>query len=173
MTKRDAIIELYRAGTIISKIIKQLKVPKSTVYDAVRRYKELGNTKDRPKNGRPRSFRTKRNIKAVRERVRRNPKRSMRKMALDFKMDPKSMRTIVKTHLKLSPLKLKKRQHLTVLQKRKRAERAGLLWICWNLTRRRVKSFFQTKNCSLWRRNSIHKTTECWPDIQKTFLKTC
>ena len=34
------------------------------------------------------------------------------------------MRTIVKTDLKLSPLKLKKRQHLTVLQKRKRA---GLL----------------------------------------------
>ena len=38
------------------------------------------------------------------------------------------MRTIVKTDLKLSPLKLKKRQHLTVLQQRKRAERAGLLW---------------------------------------------
>lgn len=127
MTKRDAIIGLYRAGTPISKIIKQLKVPKSTVYDAVRRYKELGNTKDRPKSGRPRSCRTKSNIKAVRERVRRDPKRSMRKMARDLKMDPKSMRTIVKTDLKLSPLKLKKRQHLTVLQKRKRAERAGLL----------------------------------------------
>ena len=42
-------------------------------------------------------------------------------------MDPKGMRTIVKTELKLSPLKLKKRQHLTVFQKRKRAERAVLL----------------------------------------------
>ena len=35
MTKREAKIELYRAGTSISKITKQLKVPKSTVYDAV------------------------------------------------------------------------------------------------------------------------------------------
>ena len=51
----------------------------------------------------------------------------MRKMARDMIMDSKSMRTIVKTDLKLSPLKLKKRQQLTVLQKRKRAERARLL----------------------------------------------
>ena len=51
----------------------------------------------------------------------------MRKMARDLIMNPKSMRTIVKTDLKLSPLKRKKRQHLTVLQKRKRAERARLL----------------------------------------------
>ena len=65
MAKRDAIIGLYHAGTPISKIIKQLKVPKFTVYDAVRRYKELGFTKDRPKSGRPHSCRTKSNIKAV------------------------------------------------------------------------------------------------------------
>ena len=122
MTKRNAIIELYRAGTTTSKIIKQLKVPKSTVYDVVRRYTELGNTKDHLKSGRPRSCCMKRNIKSIRERVRRDPKRSMRKMAQDFKMNPKSMRTIVKTDLKLSPLKLKKRQHLTVLQKRKSGE---------------------------------------------------
>ena len=42
-------------------------------------------------------------------------------------MDQKSIWTIVKTDIKLSPLKLKKRQQLTVLQKRKRAERARLL----------------------------------------------
>ena len=55
MTKRDAIIGLYRAGTPISKIIKQLKLPKSTAYDAVRRYNELGNTKVYPESGRSRS----------------------------------------------------------------------------------------------------------------------
>ena len=37
MTKCEAIIELYHAGTSISKIIKQLKVPKSTVHDEVSR----------------------------------------------------------------------------------------------------------------------------------------
>ena len=105
MSKRDAIIELYRAGTPIPKIIKQLKVPKSTIYDAVKRYQDLGNTKDHPKSGQPRTARTKANIKAVRERVRRNPKRSMRKMSREMNMDPKSMRTIVKSDLKLSPFK--------------------------------------------------------------------
>ena len=88
MTKRDAIVGLYRTGMTISKIIKQLKVPKSTVYDVVR-YKELGNTKDCPKGGGPCSYRTKINIKAVRERVRNDSKRSMRTMTLDYKMDPK------------------------------------------------------------------------------------
>ena len=116
MTKRDAIIGLYRAGTPVLKIIKQLKVPKSTVYDVVRRYKKLGNTKDCPETVRSRSCCTKSNIKAVRERIMRDSKRSMRKMALDFKMDPKAMRTIVKSDLNFSPLKPKKRQHLTVIQ---------------------------------------------------------
>ena len=51
MTNRDAIIGLKRVGTPISKIIKRLKVPKSIVYDAMRRYKEFGNTNDRPKSG--------------------------------------------------------------------------------------------------------------------------
>ena len=127
LTKRDAIIGLYRTGTPTSKLIKQLKIPKSTVYDVVMRYKELSNIKDRPKRGCPCSFPTKSSSKAVQERVRRDPKRSMRKMSRDFKMDPKSMRTIVKTDLKLYPLNLNKWQHLTVLQQQKRAERDGLL----------------------------------------------
>ena len=145
MTKHDAIIELYHVGTPIPKIIKQLKVPKFTVYDTVRRYKELGKTKNRPKRGRPRSWRTKSNIKAARERVRRDPKYYMKKITRYLKIDPKWMRKFVKTHLKLSPLKPKERQHLTVLQQQKRAERAGVFGIFWNLARRRVKSFFQMK----------------------------
>ena len=84
MTKRDTIIELFHAGAPISKIIKQLKIPVSTVYDAMKGYSELRNTKDRPKSGRLRSYRTKSNIKIVRERARRYPKCSMRKVARDF-----------------------------------------------------------------------------------------
>ena len=96
MTKRDAIIGLRAT---ISKIIKQLKVPKSTFCAVVMMYKELGNTKDCPESGHSCSCRTKNNIKAVRERLRRDSKRSMRKIALDLKMDPKSMRTTVETDL--------------------------------------------------------------------------
>ena len=55
MAKRDAIIEFYRK----SKIIKQLKLPKSTVYDTVRSYKKLGNIKDCPKSDKTKLQKTK------------------------------------------------------------------------------------------------------------------
>ena len=58
-----------------------MKVAKSTVYYAVNMFKELSTCKDRPRNGRPRTARSKKVIKAVRERVRRNPKESATQMA--------------------------------------------------------------------------------------------
>ena len=58
MSKLHAIIELYRAGVFNLTIIKQLKVPKSTVYDAVARFKELGDDKNRPRSECPRTART-------------------------------------------------------------------------------------------------------------------
>ena len=33
--------------------------------------------------------------------------------------------------------------------------------------------FFLTKKYSLWRQSLIQKTTECWPNTQRRFLKTC
>ena len=94
MNKRYAIIGLYSVGTPIIKDNKSAKSKKFTVYDVVRRYKELGNTKDFPKSGGPRSCLTKNKNKKVREKVRRDSICFMRKMALDFKMDPKSMRPL-------------------------------------------------------------------------------
>ena len=78
--KRAAIIELHRAGKTNSEIVKLLKAPRSTVYHTVSRCKELQSTEDRPQNGRPRSSRTPKMINAVRARIRRNPKGSMRTM---------------------------------------------------------------------------------------------
>ena len=37
-------------------VIKQLKVPKSTVYNTVARFKELGDDNDRRRSGRPRQL---------------------------------------------------------------------------------------------------------------------
>ena len=79
--KRAAIIELHRAGKTKPEIVKLLKAPKSTVYHTLRRFKELGTTEDRPRSGRPRTSRTPKMIKAVKARINRNPRRSMRKMA--------------------------------------------------------------------------------------------
>ena len=117
--KRAAIIELYRAGKTNSEILKFLKAPRSTVYHTVRRCKELQSTEDRPRSGRPRSCRTPKMINAVRARIRRNPKRSMKAMARDMNVSEKMIRNIVKTDLKMSAIKMQTRQHLTDLQKKK------------------------------------------------------
>ena len=45
MSKCHAIIELHCMKMSNSMIIKQVKVPKSTVYDTVARFKELGDDK--------------------------------------------------------------------------------------------------------------------------------
>ena len=106
-------------GVSNSMIIKQLKAPKSTVYNTVARFKELGDNKDRFRSGCPHTACTPKIIKAACERVRKNPKRSIRKMAQEMNISQKIIRTIVKTDLKLSPIKLKKLHQLTDLQKKR------------------------------------------------------
>ena len=66
-------------------------------------------------------------INAVKARIRRNPKRSMRAMARDMNVSEKTIRNIVKIDLKMSSFKMQTRQHLTDLQKEKRLARAKIL----------------------------------------------
>lgn len=50
---REAIIALHKRGKKPKDIISALKLPQSTVYKAIKRYKELGTSEDRPRSGRP------------------------------------------------------------------------------------------------------------------------
>ena len=127
MSKRAAIIQLHRVGHSNSKIMKLLKAPKSTVCDTILHFQELGTMENQDRSGRPRSARTPAKIKALRERIRRNPKRSLRKTAKDMNISHESVKTIVEQDLKMSPYKIRTRQLLTDLQKRKRKERAKIL----------------------------------------------
>ena len=117
MSKRAAIIQLHRVGHSNSKIMKLLKAPKSTVRDTILHFQKLGTMEDRDRSGRPRSACTPTKIKALRERIWRNPKRSLRKTAKDINISHESVRTIVEQDLKMSPYKIRTRQLLTDLQK--------------------------------------------------------
>ena len=64
-SKCHVIIELHCVGVSNLIIIKQLKVPKSTVYDTVARFKELGDDKDCPRSGHPYTALTPKIIKAL------------------------------------------------------------------------------------------------------------
>ena len=81
---RIAIIRLFDAGKTASNIIKDLNLPRQTVYDAIKRYKELGTTQDKPRSGRPRTATTPANLNKLRLRISRNPRKSMRKLAKEI-----------------------------------------------------------------------------------------
>lgn len=73
---RIAVIALHKVGMEINAIFKTLHtlgISKMFVYRAINRYNETSSVCDRKRSGRPRSVRTKKAVKAVRERIRRNP----------------------------------------------------------------------------------------------------
>ena len=96
--------------------------------------------------------------RGVRERVRRNPKHSMRKIARNLKMDPKSMRTTVKTDLKLPPLKLKKCQHLTYCPSKTKKS-----WESWS-----PFEFAENWHAKGWNRFFRRKYVHCGDKVQST-----
>ena len=65
MSKHHTIIKLHCTGVSNLVIIMQLKVPKSTVYNTVARFKELGDDKDHPRSGRPHTDHTTKIIKQL------------------------------------------------------------------------------------------------------------
>ena len=110
MSRREAIIGLHQMDKSKTAIIKLLKASKSTVYHVINKFRKIGAANDRPRSGRLRSARTKKGVMAVREKVRRNPKRSIRKLAKDMRISNMSMRSIVERipscpHAKLGNVK--------------------------------------------------------------------
>lgn len=120
---RSSIISLYQNSIPAREICRRLKVCKSVVYRTIERYNELGSTNDRKGRGRPRTVVTTGNIKKVRERVRRNANRSVRKMSKEMGISRSSLSRIVKDHLLLTAYKKNTGQMLTDSTKVKRKER--------------------------------------------------
>lgn len=112
-SKRAAIIHCYSAGDRPSEIIRRLRIPRTTVYDAIKRFHERGDALDRPRCGRPRSVNTTRTRNIIRNRIRRNPRISMRKLSKCLGVAHDEARRISRTELGLHAYKLHKAQHLT------------------------------------------------------------
>lgn len=125
--RRVAIIELHNVGTRNCDIARQLHIPSSRVSETIRRYQQLGTTEDRPRSGRPRSVNTPRNRSVIRKKITRNPRRSMRRMALELGVSRESVRTIIKKEFKLHPYKFQKAHFLDDKMKAKRLQRCRLL----------------------------------------------
>ena len=88
--------------------MKLLKANKSTVHHDMNRCKELGTCEDYPRSKKSSTAQLKKVIKAVREKVRRNPKKSTRQMANNINVSVASIRTTLKYDLQVSMYKIRK-----------------------------------------------------------------
>jgi len=124
---RHTIISLYQQGFLQCDIVKSLCCPKQTVSKVIKRFNELGHYGDRPGRGRKCTVNTPKNRNIIRSRVRRNPKVSMRKIAVQTGLKRESVRKIAKNVLKLKPYKMREAQLLTDNNKTMRLQRCRAL----------------------------------------------
>lgn len=124
---RNLIISLYQLGKRNCEIARTIGIAPETVSRCVKRFIELGNDGVRPHVGRKRTVNISKNRQIISKRVKRNPARSMRKIARETGINRESVRRIAKYELKLKPYKLKKCQLLTDANKIIRLERCRAL----------------------------------------------
>ncbi|CAO4366563.1 unnamed protein product [Caenorhabditis nigoni] len=105
---RSSIIDLHKRGKTNTEIRLALGINKMTVWRAIKRWQETGDDQDRSRSGRPRTSITPERVKVVRERIRRNPHRSMRKMSEEVHTSVRSLRRIVRNVLKMKAYRVRK-----------------------------------------------------------------
>ena len=111
--KRKFIIEHHKKGfqpPEIFKLGKKIEINQILIKRTIYQFEEIFSNKDRARSGCPCSSRTPNLIKSVKEKIRHNPRKLMRKMAKESKISPKTMHRICYDDLKMSPYKLQKRQ---------------------------------------------------------------
>lgn len=136
--QRADIISSYGRGNRVCDIVRELNFHRKTVQRVISRYEELGNLSDRARSGRPRTSVTRQKIGNIRDRIRRNPRRSMRKMAAELGISRESVRTIVKKKLNI---KCYKRQKVHLLPANTAANRVTK---CRRLLRRAVGNWHRS-----------------------------
>ena len=128
-TVNDIVEGYCKKGLPPAKIFRLMKrfVSRGGVYKAVKRFRETESCAPRIRSTPEKPIRTKELIKKVRERLRRNPSRSARKLAKDTSVSVSTMQRLLKDDLHVYPYKFTKRQLLSNATKKKRLDRAKVL----------------------------------------------
>lgn len=127
MSFRPTIIHLHKKGMSPTAIARALMCNRMLVWRTLNRYKDRGDTKDHPRSGRPQIIGKKKVVKQVREKIRRNKRRSVRQLAREHSLSRSTMQRIIHTDLKMKSYVLQRRQLLTEDARKKRLERSKLL----------------------------------------------
>ena len=123
--ERSGIIELFLKGNNPGE-----KVPKQgrkLIYRMKQRYRKTGVVKDMPKSGRPKSLTTPRLKKVVMDRIRQNPRRLLRKMAVELKVSRGSLQNLVRNDIGHRSFKRNKVHFLLKQIREKRKSRSEIL----------------------------------------------
>lgn len=132
--KRELVISLHFQNKRNSEICRELKtigVNRKFVQRTINRFKETGSVKIKKKTGSKKSTRSTKIIKAVRERIRRNPSQTQRKLAFDLGVSKSSIQRIIKSDLHMRAFKKKRIHGLTQKQKEARVKKCRYL-IQWH-----------------------------------------
>lgn len=124
--KRQLVLHLHKRGFRKVDIFRRLQNENFTklfIHRTIKRYKEHGTVDIQKKIGRKRSVRTKKIIKCVREKIRRNCQRSANQLAKEHKVSDYTMRKIQKEDLGMTPFKKCRRHGLTIKNKIARKQR--------------------------------------------------
>ena len=118
LDKRTIIVELNKAGNSKQNIYKSRKVNRILVWMTLKCYDETGDIQNRPGQGRPITARTPKLVKFTREKIRRNPKRSIQNLAKELNVSYGTMSTVLRKDLKMSPFKHVKKHRISYHWKR-------------------------------------------------------
>jgi hypothetical protein len=121
------LLKCHKEPTEILKILKPLKLTKNFIYRTINRYNETSSVEDKSRSGRPRTSRTPSAIKAVAERIRRNPLRKQKIMSLEMKISKRTMSRIIKDDLMLGAYRRSTGQRLSTSLCKLRVERSRRL----------------------------------------------
>src|SRR5271170_5434138 len=128
--KRGLIVRACQRGERQVDIFRRFKddgVSKQLISKTIKRWRETSSIADRPRSGRPRTARTRNLVQRVRHRIRRNPRRSQRKLAPALDTSRSTVQRILKVDLGLKAYKRRKVHGLSTAQQGERRIRCKRL----------------------------------------------
>ena len=83
-------------------------------WRTLKRYEETGDIQNRPVQGRPRTARIPKLVKSTREKIRRNPKRSIKNLAKESTVLYGTMSTVLRKNLKMTPFSMSRKTNFSL-----------------------------------------------------------
>lgn len=131
MEEKRSIVKFFfdegKSASEIFHLVKNRGINRKFIERTIKRLRETGSIHDRPRSGRPRTARTKQVVKVVRERLRRNPARSQRRLGMATHTSQSTIHRIIREDIGFKPYRKRKVHGLKAEQLAARLKRCKAL----------------------------------------------